>query len=189
MTKAVSRSLVIVALFSGFAACASADPIYAVWTLDATFTDGMTATGTFATRGGSSSVAPTFISWDITFAHGTLAHDFVDSSSTLPPGAILTQFPPNVSWPTGTAELLGFAHQPGFDPYVDVFLGTVLTNAGGKMTLDGAASCDGTCYSLDPGKSNTLAGVTVPEPSALIFLGTVVGILGATTFRRRKQVR
>ncbi len=186
MKKNSLRSLWIGALLIGLGTCASADTD---WTLNATFTDGLTATGTFVTTGGSSSVAPTFVSWDITFAGGTLAHDFVDSSSNAPPGAIAVEFPPNASWPTGTLEELGFANEPGFDPYVDFFLSSYLTDAGGSMTFKGADSCDGTCYGLNVDQPHTLVGTAVPEPSAVIFLGTVVGILGATTLRRRKQVQ
>jgi len=188
MTRSTSRLLVVAALLIGCAACASADSVYAVWTLDATFTDGLTAVGTFTTSGGSSSVSPSFVSWDVTFSGGTLEHDFIDSSSTAPPGAILTEFPPNSSWPTGTDELLGFASEPGFTPYVDFFLGSVLTNAGGTMTLLGADSCDGTCYVLDAQADNTLTGITVPEPSAIVFLGTLLSILGAMASRRRRRV-
>lgn len=186
MTRTGSRVLAITALLIAFTTIASAD---ITWTLNATFTDGMTATGTFTTQGGSSSVAPTFDAWNISFAGGTLTHNFVDSNTTVPPGAIGAQFPPNGSWPAATLETLFFAHQPGFDPYVDFYLATVLTDAGGTMTFvgRGADACDGTCFSLDATKTNSLVGVAVPEPSAVVLLTTVIGILGATTFRRRKR--
>jgi hypothetical protein len=135
------------------------------WTLNATFTDGMTATGTFLTSGGSASTDPTFISWDVVFAGGTASHDFVDSNLTNPSGAIGVEFPPNPWWPTSTSEELGLAHDPGYAPYDDFYLGGILTDAGGTISLIGAYSCGGsdTCYSL-AGTDNSLVGVNVPEP-------------------------
>ncbi len=184
MNKSFAGALLLLALFVGFATCASAD---VVWNLNATFADGLTATGTFTTTGGSSSVNPTFVSWDVTFAGGTLAHDFVDSSTTAPPGAILTEIPGGAPEPAGTVEELGFANEPGFDPYVDFYLSTYITDAGGSMTMVGAQSCDGTCYGLNPDHPHTLASQT-PEPSAIVLFGTVTCILGAA-FRRRKRTK
>ncbi len=135
-----------------------------------------TAVGTFVTSGGSSSSSPTFVSWNVVFSGGTLAHDFTDSSSTSPQGAILAQIPGGTPEPVGTVEELGFANEPGFDPYVDFYLGTYLTNGGGPMTILGAQSCDGTCYGLNTRDSNSV--VILPEPSAVLFPSTILGLVG-----------
>jgi len=182
MKKLFAGTLMVLALLVGFATCASADVI---WNINATFTDGLTAVGTFTTSGGSGSTGPTFDSWDVTFSGGTLAHDFVDTNTSAPPGAILTEIPGGAPEPVGTVEELGFAKEPGFDPNVDFYLGTYITDAGGTMDLLGAFSCDGTCYVLSPDSTNTLASAT-PEPSAIVLLGTVACIMGAA-FRRRKR--
>jgi hypothetical protein len=133
------------------------------WTLNATFADGMTATGTFLTSGGSASAAPTFVAWDVIFAGGTLSHDFVDSNLTHPAGAILVEFPPNAYWPTSTAEELGFANEPGFAPYDH-------------------------CPAL-AGTNNSLVGVNVPEPPVTEILACMVCsmTLGLIVVRRRRQ--
>jgi len=184
MTKFYARALTVLTLLIGFGSCASAGIL---WTLNATFSDGLTATGTFTTTGGSSSTNPTFVSWNVTFAGGTLAHDFVDSSATSPQGAIFTQIPGFPGTNPAQLEELGFGNEPGFDPYVDFYLGSYLTDAGGTMALWGAFSCDGTCYGLaaNPQVPNSLSAAAVPEPSAIILLGTFACILG-TAFRRRK---
>ncbi len=160
------------------------------WTLNATFADGMTATGTFLTSGGSASAAPTFVAWDVIFAGGTLSHDFVDSNLTHPAGAILVEFPPNAYWPTSTAEELGFANEPGFAPYDDFYLGSALTAAGGTIPLIGAFSCGGNdhCPAL-AGTNNSLVGVNVPEPPVTEILACMVCsmTLGLIVVRRRRQ--
>ena len=178
--KLTSKALALSVLLLGFVGYASADT---TWTLDATFTDGLTANGSFVT---DSSLD--FLSWDVTFAGGTLAHDFVDSSSSLPPGAIGVQTPGFPAF-TGQVQVLYFANQPGFDPYVDFYLGDLLTPAGGSISLVGGYSCDGTCYLLDSTATNTLVGTSsaspVPEPTSLLLMGS--GLLGLAKMRMKKK--
>jgi hypothetical protein len=183
MSKHSIRMLLITAFLAGFCTCASADVL---WTLDVTFTDGLTGVGTFVTTGGSGAVAPTFVSWDVTFAGGTAEHDFIDSSTGT--GTMGVEFPPNIFWPTDTEEELSFA-APGFTPYVDFYLATPLTEAGGSILFEGvgADSCDGTCYTLNPDHPETLVGL-VPEPGAVFLLGTIV-ISVALAMRRQKAAR
>jgi hypothetical protein len=101
------------------------------WNLNASFTDGLTASGFFVTDDSLD-----FASWDVVFAGGTAAHDFESSSATAPPGAVGVEIPGFFAFP-GQVEELFFAQQPGFDPYVDFYLGSLLTNAGGGGPLVG----------------------------------------------------
>ncbi|MGA2741495.1 MAG: hypothetical protein ABSG65_29175 [Bryobacteraceae bacterium] len=111
-----------------------------------------------------------FTSWDMVFAGGTVAHDFISSSATAPPGAAGVEIPGYFAFP-GQVEELFFAEQRGFDPYVDFYLGSLLTDAGGAIPLVGAFSCDGTCHELNPDDSNTSVGTpsAVPEPSTIVL--------------------
>lgn len=79
------KMLALAVLLLGFGNHALAGVI---WNLNATFTDGMTASGVFVTDDSMD-----FTSWDVFFAGGTLAHDFESSSATLPPGAIGVEIP------------------------------------------------------------------------------------------------
>jgi len=189
-----SRTLLIVALFMGVVACASADT---TWSLNATFSDKLTAVGTFTTSGGSSSVAPTFTSWDVTFTGGPGKDDFVDSPTK--DGVIGEALLPNIyigygGAPTGTVAELEFAHDPGYSPYVDIYLKSALTPSGGTVTLIGGYDCPG-CGLLDTGtlvdgtvtETSGSTGTALPEPSAISLLGTVSGILAIVIFRRRKR--
>src|ERR1022692_4620557 len=88
------------------------------WKLNRPFTECMTTLGLF--RPGC---RLDFTSWDVFFAGGTLAHDFESSSATLPPGAIGVEIPGFPTFPDQVEELF-FAKEPGFDPYVDFYLGS-----------------------------------------------------------------
>jgi hypothetical protein len=173
------RGLALAVWLLGFGNCALAGEV--TWDLNATFTDGMTASGFFVTDDSLD-----FTSWDVLFAGGTVAHDFESSSATLPPGAIGVEIPGYFAFP-GQVEELFFAQEPGFDPYVDFYSGSLLTDAGGAIPLVGAFSCDGTCYGLNPNDSNTLVGTpsAVPEPSAMVLSAPILGLLFGA-FRRRR---
>src|ERR1039457_4193919 len=152
------KMLALAVLLLGFGNHALAGVI---WNLNATFTDGMTASGVFVTDDSMD-----FTSWDVFFAGGTLAHDFESSSATLPPGAIGVEIPGFPTFPDQVEELF-FAKEPGFDPHVDFYLGSLLTDAGGAIPLVGAFSCDGTCYELNSNDSNTLELSSKHVPSQL----------------------
>jgi len=197
----ISRMLPIAGLLIGFAACASADT---TWTLNATFTGphsapDETVTGTFTTSGGSSTVAPTFISWDVSF---TGPNTFVDSSTTKATTVIGENLNPWIGYGGGLTGYnneteLSFAVDPGFSPYVDIYLNAALTN-GGTVNVIGGYDCPG-CGTLQSGTlvSGTLIATTtteaaVPEPSAMALLGAnfgILGIVGIAIFRRHSQVR
>ena len=149
----ISRTLPVAALLIGFAACASADT---TWTVNATFTGphsaaNETATGTFTTRGGSSSVAPAFLSWDVSF---TGPNTFADSSATPATTVIGENLNPWIGdggGPSGYPKEteLSFAVNPGFSPYVDVYLDAPLTD-GGAVHVIGGYDCPG-CGTLQRG--------------------------------------
>jgi hypothetical protein len=187
----ISKALPIAMLVVGCGGVLSADPT--TWTLNATFTEGssptlfLIATGTFQTTGGSGSVAPVFDSWNIDVTGMPTAHEFTDSNTTSPPGAIAVEFPPNASWPSQTAEELTLANEPGFSPYIDLFLKAPLTSSGGSITLLGGYSCDGTCGTLDVDISR-LTGSSTPEPVSVALLATIAVILGVVAYRRRDRM-
>jgi hypothetical protein len=174
------KMLALAVLLLGFGNHALAGVI---WNLNATFTDGMTASGVFVTDDSMD-----FTSWDVFFAGGTLAHDFESSSATLPPGAIGVEIPGFPTFPDQVEELF-FAKEPGFDPYVDFYLGSLLTDAGGAIPLVGAFSCDGTCYELNSNDSNTLVGTAVPEPSTIVLTVPILGLLFGALRRRQIHAR
>jgi hypothetical protein len=193
----ISRTLPIAGLLIGFAACASADT---TWTVTGTFTGPHSApnemmTGTFTTRGGSGSMAPAFISWDVSF---TGPNTFVDSSTTRATTVIGENLNPWIGaggGPSGhpnEAEL-SFAVNPGFDPYVDLYLDAPLTE-GGTVHIIGGYDCPG-CGTLEVGtitdgsiiSTSTIAAV--PEPSAIALLSANFGLIGLAIFRCRRRVQ
>src|ERR1022692_4717363 len=117
-----------------------------------------------------------------------LAHDFESSSATLPPGAIGVEIPGFPTFPDQVEDLF-FAKEPGFDPYVDFYLGSLLTDAGGAIPLVGAFSCDGTCYELNSNDSNTLVGTAVSEPSTIVLTVPILGLLFGALRRRQIHAR
>jgi hypothetical protein len=90
---------------------------------------------------------------------------------------------------TGETELY-FAVNPGFSPYVDIYLDAPLTD-GGTVQVIGGYDCPG-CGTLGRGTlingtlTHTATEAAVPEPSAIALLGANFGILGIAFLRRRK---
>ena len=163
--KKLAMLLAIAAVVLGFATCASAQT---TWTLeDVTFNDGNTAVGSFSLNAALTS--STLISLTVSGSTTTAgeARDFTANTIAVTPAGSPTQ--------------VDFAYDPGFNPYLDLYFATPLTNAGGVVQLSVGYDCiSGLCGSLVTGE---LIGVT-PEPGSMLLFGT--GLLGAGFVMRRR---
>jgi len=171
--KTISKVVVILGLLIGSCICAMAGEVK--WTLsNVLFDNGNTATGYFIT---DSSLNLVSFSLMVTGPDGP--RDFVANlfvTSNLP-----TQ--------------VDFAKNPGFDPFVLLYLTSAITNAGGIISFGSGPSGNG--FDCGGGPCGTLLlggdfnpeliGTPVSEPSALLVLGSGLGIFG--TMLRRKLGR
>ena len=167
MITRASRTGIMAALLVGFGTCASAD---ITWTLNnVSFSDGTTLTGGFTTNAAVNGLDGTTVA----------ANDFTIV------GEVLTQLPGEI----------GF-YSSGFAAYVDLAFSSPLTNAGGVIDIVSSSVTYGghTYFTGDSGQGTISGnanvnggGGSVPEPSAFILLATVMGVLGVSTIRRRKQ--
>jgi hypothetical protein len=183
MLKKRPRTLQIAILLIGLGTYARAD----IFDLNVLFQDGAQAVGTFTTDPTDTSI----LTWNFSITGSTLAPSNNFSTSNVTSGGA-NLYPSNIFAPPGTAVILAF-YSAGFLSYADFYLGSDLS-AGGSIPLTGALDCgDGTtCGVLATGSTITdesSAGTSsTPEPSAIILFGSVVGIFGATQFRRRKRM-
>ena len=180
MFKKSSRTLGMALLLVGFGTCALAD----LFNLDVTFTDGGHAVGSFTTDATDLSIT----TWNFSITGSSVpAHNFTSSNGN--GGWIIKTSGFSDGPPAGTVEELTF-DSTGFNSYSVYYLGSLLS-AGGSVTLKGALDCDGTCYSPSGGSitdTTRQSEAAVPEPSAVILFGTVLGIVGITEYRRRKRM-
>jgi hypothetical protein len=160
--RTITRVVSLVALLGG-GISAMAD---ITWTLkDVVFSDGNAATGFFVTDDS----ATAYEAFSIAVTGPDSNADFV---ATIAVDSYL---------PTQ----LGFAI-PGFSEYVDLDLVTPLTSAGGTVQIGSGWDCPGCAVLLKDADHNPSVNGVVPEPAAVLLLGTVVGLLGFTL--RRKLV-
>jgi hypothetical protein len=165
--KIFSKAMLGLGLLMGSGVCAMADTI---WTLnDIDFTDGNTATGWFITDPSTSIIE----SFSIVVSGPDSATDFtanVMSSAYLP-------------------NEIGAALDPGFSPYMDLYLASALTSAGGTVDITSGYDCPlcGVLIVNSDHRASVTGVAETPEPSTIPFLGAGVILLGFVA--RRKLVR
>ena len=162
-------SVIFVALVAS-SACAWAD---VTWDLtNVKFTDNATLTGYFDTLGN------TVTSYDV----------FLNLPNAGPAQAVkvASSYLPNA---------IGFAFNSGWTEYVDLVFPSPMAGGGTinlKTGSNGSVLCPtsgGTCYFLDPG--GQLVDPPVPEPTAILLLGTASAILlvkGRGLLARRRNL-
>lgn len=159
--RTITRAVSWIALLLCCGISAMAD---ITWTLnDVAFNDGNVATGYFVTNDSASQ----YESFSVAVTGPLSSRDFV---ATIAVDSYL---------PTE----LGFSI-PGFTEYLDLILDTPLTSAGGEVEIGSGYDCPG-CGTLLVADDPSVNGV-VPEPTAVLLFGTVVGLFGFTL--RRKLV-
>ena len=151
--KIVVKLLAVALLLSGFATRASAD---ITWTVDALFTNGDTASGTFMTDDGVTTIIPGSV--DIVVSGPDAAGDFTATTMS-------SAYLPNE---------IGIFDSPGWQ-FVDLFPVSPLTSAGPPILLASGYDCPGS------GSCATLA----PEGSSLLLFGSGLVVLGWICRKRR----
>ncbi|MGC2112155.1 MAG: PEP-CTERM sorting domain-containing protein [Candidatus Korobacteraceae bacterium] len=164
--RILARGLLILGLLIGSGIGAVAGDI--TWTLNnVQFSDGNTATGFFITNGAVNTIEG--FSIQVTGPDG--GADFVATQ-------MLNAYLP------GT---IGAANSD-FSKFLDLVLAQNMTGAGGVINIASGFDCPG-CGTLlvNSDHDPTVDGAPVSEPSALIVLGSGLGLLG--TMLRRKLIR
>jgi hypothetical protein len=163
LMKMITKLLTIAGLAFAFATCASAD---ITWTLnDVTFTDGNSATGFFTTDLGITTIN----SFSIVVGNANPLDSFT--------AAIMV----NAYLPSE----IGIANSD-WSKYVDLYLSSPLTSAGGKVNIASGFDCP-TCGVLIVHSDTGVTGVvgsTVPEPRFGAVL--LIGLAGLGFLARRK---
>lgn len=171
MIMKITRLLAVAGFVAICGSYASADTI---WNLDATFSYNSltnTATGTFQLD-----PSLNLVTWDITVAGSNAAAD-----NTYTPGDSIAVFPDltHLDFYDGTTN-----------QYIDLFLQSPLTNAGGNISLlfgDGGADSNSTivCAGCGTLVSGTVGATETPEPSSIGILSGA-GILGLALLHRKR---
>ncbi len=156
-------------LLIGSGVCATADTI---WTLnDVFFNNGNEATGWFTTDPTSTIIED--------FSIVVSGSDSADAfTAAIMPSTYLANTPPEI----------GIANAD-WSEYVDLYLASSLTSAGGTINLTGGYDCPG-CGTLivNSDRRPSVSGVVeTPEPSAIPFLAAGLLVMGFVT--RRKLIR
>ena len=176
--KTLGKAVIVLGLLIGSSICAMAGPFNGgvTWTFNnVNFSNGNTVTGWFVTNYAATQ---------------DLGYNIVVSG---PAGS--QAFTANVFVDAYLPQTIGFALNPGFDPYAVLYLvAPGLTGTGGTVFLGPNAYGD---YGYDCGPTGGCGVVVaaddpyvfgvVPEPSALLIVGSSLGILG--TMLRRKLGR
>jgi hypothetical protein len=163
LMKNITKLLTIAGLAFAFATCASAD---ITWTLnDITFSNGNTATGFFETDNAITTI------------------DLFSINVTGP--ATGAAFAATVMVNAYLPSEIGIA-TTSFSEYVDLYLASPLTSAGGTVKIGSGYDCPG-CGTLILNSDTGVTGVTTsatPEPRFGAFL--VMGLVGLGFLARRK---
>jgi len=164
--KTFSRVVIGLGLAIGSGACAMADTI---WTLNNVyFSNGNEATGWFETNPAGSTID----NFSIQVTGPDAAAAFTAANM---PESYLANTPPEI----------GIANSDWSD-YVDVYLASSLTSAGGTIDLTGGYDCPG-CGVLVVNSDFTpsVTGVAAtPEPSTIPLLGAGLAFMGFVVRRR-----
>jgi hypothetical protein len=168
--RIATKLMIVLALLMVTGTCAKADSI--TWTLnDVTFSNGNSLTGTFTTD-----LAIT------TFLGNTLTISGPTTSAVFPVATLVDAYLPGV---------IGIANSD-FSDYIDLYLASNLTSAGGVVDIAIGFDCPG-CGVLIVNQDTYVDGVltssiTAPEPSSVLLLGTgLMSLIGIAVLRRRKS--
>ena len=169
--KVFSRVIIGLGLLMGSGACAMAD---IVWTLNDVFLQ-------FPHNGGINEVTGNFTTDNSvdTIESFSIAVTGPETEGTFTPALMVDAYLP------GT---IGIANSD-FSKYVDLYLSSPLTSAGGKVDMGSGFDCPG-CGTLLVNADHTPSVIGVastPEPSTIPFLGA--GLLLMGTLVRRKLIR
>jgi hypothetical protein len=161
--KKLAMLITVTGLALGFATCASAQ---VTWTFsDVTFNNGAAVTGSFVTNSTVTSV----LSFDIGITGpGSFTAELVDSAYL--PGEV------------------GIASDSSFDQYIDLYLSSSMTGAGGIIPIGSGYECPG-CGVLNTAATDTthdpeLIGTT-PEPATVGLMLLGLGLLLGTRIAQR----
>jgi hypothetical protein len=165
--RRIAQVLIVAGLALGFAAHASADT---VWTLnDVTFTNGNSITGSFTTNTAQTAI----LGFSLSIAGPATAAQFT-------PTQMVDAYLPNT---------IGIANSD-FSKYIDLYLASSLTSAGGTLGFTSGFDCNG-CGVLILNADIDVTGVTaIPEPATggLMLLGVGM-MIKKRLARRREQTR
>ena len=169
--KIFLKAIIGGALLLGSGVCAMADTI---WTLDDVFfNNGNSATGWFITDPTSTMIE----SFSITVAGPDSADAF---TAAIMPDTYLANTPPEI----------GIANSD-WSEYVDLYLASSLTSAGGTIDLTGGYDCPGCGVLKVDGdfRPRVIGSAVTPEPSTVPFLGAGLALVALAGFRRKSLAR
>jgi len=178
--KMLSRFALSATLLVGCTMFAKADTV--LWTLSGVvFSDGATVSGWFETD--STNINNYIDEFDLTVANAS--NSALDMHITTADG--LQEF----DYAALPGEI-SFGKDPGYSPYVDLYVNGSLSATGGTYSLTGGYLCPG-CATLDvnsdhhPSINGVLGGSPTPEPATLPVLAAA--FVGVMVLARRKFAR